>query len=336
MDDFAPRLFAFVQARTAQDKLDRGFAFGRYAWERGEVVRYNSFVTFVLAAAMDAYLKGKEGPSAHLWTMVAEEVYRPIGILHAPMMHTIEPDGSRGIPLLAFGLTPTIDDVAKLSMLLQARGRHQGVQILSAAKTDDALRSKDPGLSTLVPSRFGTQRYHLSFWSLPYRTAQGCRFHVPYMLGLGGNVVVLLPNGVSAFRFADAHVYDPETMILAGETLRPFCTSPPPDAAKAVEAAPLTAAELRAELPGNTFGVGPGRTFIGPDGRTYFRSGTSHDIGRWRITPEGLYCRTWNMSDGGRERCHRVYRDGEAFTLHVVDRWTAFRWTRTRGRAEGF
>ena len=46
------------------------------------------------------------------------------------------------------------------------------------------------------------------------------------------------------------------------------------------------------------------------------------DVGRWRITADGQYCRTWNVTDRGRPRCYRVYRDGEAFELHAVDRWT--------------
>ncbi|NJN36703.1 MAG: hypothetical protein HC794_06135 [Nitrospiraceae bacterium] len=137
-DENQPKMLDWlIKARSAQEKLERGFSYGKYPWGRGEVVRYNTVVTFVLAAAMDAYLKRKEGPNAHLWDMVTEEVYRPIGIFHTPMMHTIEPDGSRGVPLLGFGLTPTIDDVAKLVGLLQARGQHNGVQILSAAKLDE-------------------------------------------------------------------------------------------------------------------------------------------------------------------------------------------------------
>ena len=285
-DENQPKMLAWlIKARTAQEKLDHGFSYGRYPWERGEVVRYNTVVTFALAAAMDAYLKRKEGPNAHLWDMVADEVYRPIGILHAPMMHTVEPDGNRGIPLLGFGLTPTIDDLAKLVTLLQARGQHHGTQILSAAKIDEALRRTATGLSTRVASRFGDQRYHLSFWSLPYRTALGCSVHVPYMLGYGGNIVVLLPNGVSAFRFADGHTYDPETMILAGEAIRPLCASASaaasPDKSQNV---PLSATELRAELPGNTFGTGGVRVFIAPDGRQYFAVGTRVDLGRWRIS----------------------------------------------------
>jgi hypothetical protein len=330
-DENQPRMIEWlIKARSAQEKLEHGFSYGRYPWGRGEVVRYNTVVTFALAAAMDAYLKRKEGPNAYLWDMVTEEVYRPIGIFHAPMMHTIEPDGSRGVPLLGFGLTPTIDDAAKLVGLLQARGQHNGVQILSAAKLDDALRRTAMGLSTRAPSRFGDQRYHLSFWSLPYRTAQGCSFDIPYMLGYGGNIVALLPNGVSAFRFADGHTYDPETMMLAGEQIRPFCASAP---AKH-QNAPLTVAELRAELPGNTFVVGSQRVFIATDGRQYLSVGTRVDIGHWRIDPAGLYCRSWNSGDGGRERCHQVYRAGETFEFHVDDRWTVLRWTRTLGRPD--
>src|SRR5215813_4371285 len=333
-DENQPKMLAWlIKARTAQEKLDHGFNYGRYSWERGEVVRYNTIVTFTLAAAMDAYLKSKEGPNAHLWDMVTDEVYRPIGILYAPMMHTVEPDGSRGIPILGFVLTPTIDDVAKLVNLLQARGQHHGTQILSAAKIDEALRRTATGLSTRVPSRFGDQRYHLSFWSLPYRTARGCSYDIPNMWGYGGNFVVLLPNGVSAFRFADGDTHDPETMILASEAIRPLCaTAPPASSPDKLQNAPLNATELRTELPGNTFGSGGLRVFIAPDGRPYVAVGTRVDLGRWHITPAGLYCRTWNVTDGGRERCYHVYRDGETFNFHINDRWTVLRWARTPGR----
>jgi hypothetical protein len=333
-DDHTPKFFDWIRRRTAWEKLDVGFTLGKYPWARGDVVRYSTAVTFTLAAAMDAYLKQQEGPTAHLWDMVVNDVYRPIGILHAPTMHTREPDCSRGLPILGFGLTPTIDDVAKLTTLLQQRGRHNGTQLLSATKLDEVLfRTSAIGLSTLQPSRFGDQRYHLSFWALPYRTALGCTVYIPYMWGYGGNFVVLLPNGVSAFRFADGNTQDPETMILAGEAIRPFCTSTPAAAPPmAVPSAPLSAAELQAQLPGNTFGTGGLRVFIAPGGVQYLAVSTRVDVGRWRITPDGLYCRAWTVADDGRERCHQVYRDGEMFTFYVYDRWTVFRLTRTGGR----
>lgn len=98
----------------------------------------------------------------------------------------------------------------------------------------------------------------------------------------------------------------------------------------------MSAADLRAELPGNTFGIGGLRVFIAPGGRQYLAAGTRVDVGRWRITPEGLYCRAWTVADSGREGWHHVYREADTFTFHVHDRWTAFRGTRTRGRAAEF
>ena len=58
------------------------------------MLRYNSTQTFVLAAAMDSFLKRQAGPHAHLWDMVVAEVFQPIGIFHAPMLHTQETEGS--------------------------------------------------------------------------------------------------------------------------------------------------------------------------------------------------------------------------------------------------
>jgi len=116
-----------------------------------------------------------------------------------------EAAGEWGIPLLGYGLYPTIDDIAKLTTLLQHGGQHQGQQLLSAAKLAEALyKTKAMGLPSREENRFGEGRYQLSFWSVPYRTANGCVFQLPYMSGFGGNLVMLLPNGVSAFRLADA------------------------------------------------------------------------------------------------------------------------------------
>jgi hypothetical protein len=98
----------------------------------------------------------------------------------------------------------------------------------------------------------------------------------------------------------------------------------------------LSAAEIRAELPGSTLDIGGTRVFIAPDGRQYLAAGTRLDVGRWRITPDGLYCCAWTVAAGGRERCYHVYCAGETVTFHVHDRWTAFRGTRTRGRPADF
>ncbi len=160
---------------------------------------HNGLHTFVLAAAMQEFLVRQEGPQARLWDLMMREVYEPIGIRYFPMMHTRELDGSRDIPLMGIGLYPTVDDVAKISTLLQNRGRHQGMQLLSARGLDDALFKTGHGMPTGERSSAGMHLYSMSFWSLPRRAGR-CFAQTPYMEGYGGNFVLLQANGVSAFR----------------------------------------------------------------------------------------------------------------------------------------
>ena len=359
--DNGTNLSAFLRAQTAKRKLALAFLAGQYPWGPGEVLRYNNLHTFVLAAAMDSFLKRQVGPHAHLWDMIVAEVFQPIGIFHAPMLHTWEADGGRGIPHLLHGLYPTIDDIAKLTTLLQHGGQHQGQQLLSATKLAETLDTTDArGLPSGQENRFGEGRYHLSFWSVPYRTATGCLFQIPYMLGYGGNLVVLLPNGVSAFRFADGFHLDLESLILAGEAVRPFPC--PAGSTETLPPAhpPLTASDLRAEVPGYTFYqdrviifpvVSGGRRtmFVSADGVLYgtFRrrpdGDPEHDVGRWHITPEGQFCRTWHVWDNRRERCYTLnlslpvmYRGGETFEFSVTDRWGTELYRRVPGNPEGY
>ena len=110
-------------------------------------------------------------------------------------------------------------------------------------------------------------------------------------------------------------------MILAGEAIRPLC-APSAAAAVAPPRAPMTAGELRAEMVGRTFDSGAATIAVGRSGVVTVDAKGDVDVGRWHVTDDGQYCRTWNVGDRGRLRCYRVYRDGEAFELHAVDRWT--------------
>jgi hypothetical protein len=354
-DEFKSQaFFGLTRAPTAKRKLEAAFSAGQYPWGPGEVLRYNDINTFVLAAAMDSFLKRQVGPQAQLWNMVVAEVFRPIGIVHLPVLHTREAAGERGIPLLGYGLYPTLDDVAKLTTLLQQGGQHQGRQLLSAAKLAEALDTTDArGLPSREENRFGEGRYHGSFWSVPYRTASGCFFQIPYMAGLGGNLVVLLPNGISAFRFADGGDYRVDSLVQVGEALRPFpcpagATEPPPPARP-----PLTASELRAEVPGHTFVWDPMNSFpeifggqltmvVSADGVLYgtFRGGpdggTEEDVGQWHITPEGQFCRRWYVWQHRRERCAAVSRGGETFQFSPSGRFMTEVYRRAPGNPEGY
>jgi hypothetical protein len=251
-------------------------------------------------------------------------------------MHTIEADGSGGLPLLGYGLYLTIDDVAKITTLLQNGGRHEGVQLLSATKLAEALYRTEVtvGLANRARNRFGEGRYHLSFWSVPYRTSAGCSFQIPYMAGLGGNLVALLPNGVSVFRFADGNNYDLDAMVLAGESIRPFCPAPatvvPPDPARVS----LTADELAAEIPGHTFVLGAQRLFFASGGRLYGAVPDDTDLGRWTIGADGRVCRAWTKWDTGLPRCYVIYREDGSYAFEIPERFSRFVGRRTPGGLE--
>jgi hypothetical protein len=83
----------------------------------------------------------------------------------------------------------------------------------------------------------------------------------------------------------------------------------------------MTAGELRAELVGRTFDSGAATIAIDRSGVVTVDAKGDVDVGGGTYTDDGQYCRTWNVGDRGRLRCYRVYRDGEAFELHAVDRW---------------
>ena len=179
---------------------------------------------------MDSFLKSRAGDDANIWDMVFEEVLRPIGVFHAPMMHTVEPDGSRGIPILGEGIFPTYHDIAKIGLLLQSGGRYRGEQLLSAEGLHEALyqtqiRGKpfpqdDP--------RFTGFTYHMALWHVPIALGS-CVVDVPKMAGWGGNTALLLPSGTVAFFVRDAlslagmvTPIDPH-LAAAAHALRPEC-----------------------------------------------------------------------------------------------------------------
>ena len=219
-EEDAPRFFEFMDAKSAAEKLAVIGGYGQYPWGPGEKVRYNSINTFVLAMALSNFYKEKEGSQADLWEMVEEEVYRPIGITHAPIQRTIEPDGSPGTPVFGYGLFPTVQDIAKVAQLLLDGGEHAGVQLLHPGRLAEMMRqTSDIGLPTNEHNVFGEGRYWMAMWSMPYHVKGGETVQVPYMSGFGGNRVLFAPNGVVAIRFTDGSDYDAMPLMQVAEGL---------------------------------------------------------------------------------------------------------------------
>jgi len=206
-------------------KLDAAFRYGDYPWAPGQIVRYNTAHTYILGAAMHSFYETMEGPGANVWQMMQDEVYRPIGINVIPTMQTVDTDP---IPIYGFGLFLNAYDTARITQLLSNDGAYSGQQILHRDRTrQSTYKTADSGFSTYatVPIQSGNQRarYLNSFWSFTLSVPSICTVRIPYMWGYGGNFVVILPNGISAFRYADGDVHDPAALALATADIRPFC-----------------------------------------------------------------------------------------------------------------
>lgn len=207
-----------------------------YPWEPGTVMRYRDQDFYLLGAAIDRFLKAMRGPGADLWDMLCGEVLEPIGIAHAPVVRTREAGSRRGLPWLNAGYYPTLDDLAKVTMLYQSRGACGGEQILHRALTEDLLNARGalPKRGDLSLGARGSaaanglegELYQMGFHFRPFVNAGGRQYHLPTMWGAGESEVILYPNGLVSIVIAKA------SQLPAGEAAR---SDAGPETARAVE-----------------------------------------------------------------------------------------------------
>ncbi len=212
-----------------------------YPWEPGTVMRYRDHDFYLLGAALDGFLKSVRGPDADIWNMLRAEVLEPIGIHHAPIVRTREPDGRLGLAWLCAGYYPTLDDLAKIAVLYEDGGAHRGRQILDPKLTagifspENTIRQNtDMAVDRRLPPEGDDKEllYKMGFHYYPYVAERtGKRIYVPTMRGSTGNVVTLYPNHVISMRLAkawpmpkeDQHTEESTTLMMkAIDRLAPF------------------------------------------------------------------------------------------------------------------
>ncbi len=210
---------AWYTSSPAAEKLAEVAKVGKYPWGPGQVARYRDRDMFVLGAAMNAFLKSVQGPEADVWNLVRDEVFKPIHIDHAPMNRTVEPGGLLGLPIMAWGWYPSLDDLAKVAGLLHRRGIYNGEQILHREKTAalfsiEGTLPQGPGNSY----KYGERRYKMGYHYVPYEDMYSGRvLYVPYMSGWIGNQVVMLPGDMTAIRISRAWPAPDEDQAAAGD-----------------------------------------------------------------------------------------------------------------------
>ncbi len=210
-----------VLARSAEESINNIAILGDYPEAPGEQFNYASTNLFVLSYALQNYVEEKEGPGVNYWDLVHENVLIPIGAEYFTLRHTLESDGSQGIPMLAWGVMPTLDEAAKITLLITNEGEYEGQQLLNRTRIREALGRTDwTGYET--NERGVTYRH--SFRSTSFSVASGCQVDVSYMLGFGANHVLFLPNNVVIIRFMDEFDFDIDTLIQRVERQIPSCS----------------------------------------------------------------------------------------------------------------
>ena len=220
----------FYGATSMQEKLDIAFQYKSYPWGPGNVARYRDHDHFILSVAMNNFIKAKEGATADIWELIKQEVFLPIHIYHAPTTRTIEPNGEKGVPIGCWGFFPTFDDLAKISALIHNRGKHNGEQILHFQKTNE-LFSDEGAFEQNTHYENHRRKYKMGFHQIHFRGVDDKKLYLPYMAGMAGNNVLLMPGGMTGLRVSKAwpasgHVYNiscnPLPMARVGNRLEPF------------------------------------------------------------------------------------------------------------------
>ncbi len=214
-------------AISRDERIRQVFRASNHPWGPGEVVRYRDQDAFLIGAAMDAYLKHRAGPEADLWQMLEDEVYRPIGVPHAPTNRLVEADGSLTLPQMSQGYYPTVDDLAKIARLFQNGGVHEGEPLLHPELTAEVMYRTDArGIAFGPPVEIGQPSYYLAVWHQNYVGEGGCVVDLPRMSGWGGHRVVLFPNGTVAIRISKvtgSEASPVDGLAAVADRLAPFC-----------------------------------------------------------------------------------------------------------------
>ncbi len=184
------------------------FACGAYPAKGtpGTLWVYRTSDTYVLGTALSAYFRSLPG-RAHedlyadlMWT----QIFGPLKL--SPVMRdTRRTYDAVHQPFTGWGLIYHRDDVARLAgFLLNDNGRIAGHPLLDERMLGAALQrdAADRGLPTAGLKGF---RYKNGFWARNVQPLLACPHEVwvPFMSGFGGISVVLFPNGVVYYNFAD-------------------------------------------------------------------------------------------------------------------------------------
>jgi CubicO group peptidase (beta-lactamase class C family) len=212
VDDNSEKMGEFFGAQPYAARIAAAFD-GPHAAEPGTRWVYRTSDTFILTRALHNYLQTQQGPEADIFQFVVEEVYRPLGLGPGAYttMRTADNDW-QGQAEGGYGLWWIPDDIAKIA-----------IQVLHPDLLAAALQRDPNDRGVAIDSR---RMYNNAFWADKYTQASGfdCEFWVPQMLGVSGNVVALMPNGVTYYYFSDNQEFTWDAAVREADKILPLCS----------------------------------------------------------------------------------------------------------------
>jgi hypothetical protein len=116
-----------------------------------------------------------------------------------------------------------------IARLYQNGGKHGAQQLLYGPRIRELLAGPKPrGLPTGEMLPVGETTYTNAFWVSSF-ASQDCRLFYPRMIGWGGNIVALLPGGLTGVRIAksgetaDNAAVDTSGMAQVANSVSKFC-----------------------------------------------------------------------------------------------------------------
>ncbi|MFI4935996.1 MAG: serine hydrolase domain-containing protein [Caulobacterales bacterium] len=223
-DENSPDAYPFYRFETHAEKI--GFACRQYhrSAEPGSTWVYRSTDFYVLASAMQAFVRAKLGPQADVYdTLIAGPLWRPLALSPALMQTRRTLDAARQ-PFFAYGLIYHPDDIARIARWLSVDdGKVAGQPMLDGAMLARAMERDPahPGMAAGYPHFV----YADGTWGRDLAPVLGCQqpTWVPFMSGYGGISVVMPPGGVQYYYFGDSQVWDWGPAAVEINKIRPIC-----------------------------------------------------------------------------------------------------------------
>ena len=200
---------------------------------------YQTADTFILVNAIDGYLaKHREGrgqarshgsETQDAFDYLVEHVLKPLHV--APDVLSVRRTREGGInnsgtPIGGMGLWWTADAIVKVARLMALDGGKIGDRQVLEPHALAAALQRDPNDRGVATYFFGNY-YNNGTWAFPLALFPNNRFAcgawVPFMTGLSGVRVAMMPNGFIFYYFDDSQSFPMLESIDVADHIRPLC-----------------------------------------------------------------------------------------------------------------